>query len=69
MPCRNQQAIRISGGYDGMAMREADAETAVCDYLRQCEVGGFGIEIAFHDLEVGGNGAEVIVGFFVGKVA
>ena len=49
-----------------MTMCKANAEGAMCHHLGEGEVGGFSIEISLDDLEVWGNGAEVIVGFFVG---
>ena len=36
------------------------------DDFGEGEVGSFGVEVAFDDLDVGGDGAEVVVGFFVG---
>lgn len=50
-------------------MGEADAERAVGDDLREGEVGGFDVEVALDDLEVGRDGAQEVVGGFVGQVA
>ena len=50
-------------------MREANAQGAVGDDFRESEVRGLGVEIALDDLEVRGDGAEVVVGFLVGQVA
>lgn len=52
-----------------MAMCESDTERAVRDDFRGSEVGGFDVVVALDDLEVGGDGAEVVVGFPVGEVA
>jgi len=66
MPCSNQQTIRVTRRNDRVAMSEANAEGAVGDHFRESEVGGLGVEIAFDDLQIWGDGAEVVVGFFVG---
>ena len=52
-----------------MPVREPDPQGAVRDDFGEGEVGSFGVEVAFDDLQVGGEGAEVVVGFFVGEVA
>lgn len=73
---RDQQTIRIPGRDDGVAMREADAEGAVGDDLGEREVGGqvrgqqgLGVEVAAHELQVGGEGAQEVVGRGGGEVA
>lgn len=52
-----------------MAVREAYAQGAVGDDFGEGKVRGVDIEVAFYDLEVGGDGAEPFVGFFGGDVA
>lgn len=39
------------------------------DDFRKGEVGCFNVKVALHYLKVGGDGAEEVVGFFVGEVA
>jgi len=72
----NQQGIRISRRDDGVAVCEADAEGAVGDDFGEGEVGGqvwreqgFGVEVAADELEVGGEGAQEVVGCGRGEVA
>jgi hypothetical protein len=52
-------------------MREAYPQTAVGDDLREGERGGgrVAVEVAFDEVQVGGEGAEVVVGGAVGEVA
>lgn len=52
-----------------MAMGEADPQRAVRDDFAEGELGRFDVEVAFHDLKVGGDGAQVVVGAGGGKVA
>ena len=49
-----------------MAVREADAQAAVRDDFREGEIGRVDVEVAFDDLQVGGYGAEEVVGGFGG---
>lgn len=56
-------------GDEGEALEKADAEGAVGDDLGEGQGGGFDVEAAFDDFEVGGNRAEVFVGGLVGEVA
>lgn len=56
-------------GDEGEAFEEADAQGAVGDDLGEGEAGGLDVEAALDDLEVGRDGAEVLVGGLVGQVA
>ena len=69
MPGGDQERVCISGRDDGVAVGEADAETAKGDDFGEREIGGFGVEVPFHDLQVWSQGAEVVVCFLVGQVA
>ena len=52
-----------------MSVREAYAERPVCDDFGEHEVGGFDVEVALHDLEVGCYAAQELEGFFIRDVA
>ena len=52
-----------------MAVREADAQRAVTDDFGERQLRRFDVEVAFDDLEVGGDGAQEVVGFFRRQVA
>lgn len=41
----------------------------MCDDFGEGEIRRFDVEVTFHNLEIGGYGAEEIVGLFVGKIA
>jgi hypothetical protein len=71
LPRGDQQRIAIAGRYYRVAMREAYPQTAVGDDLREGERGGgrVAVEVAFDEVQVGGEGAEVVVGGAVGEVA
>lgn len=56
-------------GDEGEALEEADAQGAVGDDLREGQGGGLDVEAALDDLEVGRDGAEVLVGRLVGQVS
>lgn len=56
-------------GDEGEALEEANAQGAVGDDLGEGEAGGLDVEAALDDLEVGRDGAEVLVGGLVGQVA
>jgi hypothetical protein len=63
-----EQEVGLAGD-EGEALEEADAEGAVGDDLGDGEGGGLDVVAALDDLEVGGDGAEVFVGWLVGQVA
>ena len=46
----NQEAVGISGRYDGVTMGEANAKRAMSDHLGKGKVRGFGVEVAYNDL-------------------
>lgn len=52
-----------------MPVREAYAQAAMCDYLRQREVGRLDIEIALDNLQVRCDGAEELVRLLVRDVS
>jgi hypothetical protein len=54
---------------EGEALEEADAQSAMGDDLGEGQGSGLDIEAALDDLEVGGDGAEVLVCVLVGQVA
>ncbi len=54
---------------EGEALEEADADGAVGDDLGQRKGGGLDVKAALDDLEVGGDGAQVLVGLLVSEVA
>lgn len=56
-------------GDEGEALEEADADAAVRDHLRQRQRRGLDVVAALDDLEVGRDGAQVLVCIFVGQVA
>ena len=57
LSCHNQQAIGIPRGDGRVAMSEAYSQRPVCNDFGEAEAGGFGVEIAFHNLEIGCDGA------------
>ncbi len=56
-------------GDEREALEEADADAAVRDDLRQRQRRGLDVVPALDDLEVGRNGAQVLVRVLVGQVA
>lgn len=56
-------------GDEGEALEEADAQGAVGDDLGEGQAGGLNVEAALYDLEVRGDGAEVLVRVLVCQVA
>jgi hypothetical protein len=69
LPRHDQQAVRIGRRNDGVAMCEAYPQRAMCDDFGEGEAGSFRVVIAFDDLEIGRDGAEVVVRFPVGEIA
>lgn len=69
------EAVRLGeeqvglGGDEREALEEADADGAVGDDLGQRQRGGLDVVAALDDLEVGRDGAQVVVGGLVGEVA
>ncbi len=69
LPRRDQQGVGVGGRDDGVAVGETDAEGAMGDDFGEGELGGFDVEVAFDDLQVGRDLPEEVVGFFAGEVA
>lgn len=65
----DQQGVGVARRDDGVAMGEADAEAAVGDDLGERQVGRVDVEIALHQLQVGGHLAEKLERMAVGQVA
>lgn len=57
------------GGDEGEALEEADADAAVLDDVGDGQRGGLDVVAALDDLEVGRDGAQVLVRVLVGQVA
>lgn len=69
LPRRDQQAVRITLRYYRVAVCEADAQAAMLHNFREGEARGFGVKVAFHDVQFGSGLPEEVVCFFVGEVA
>lgn len=61
--------IHLHGRDGGEALQEADAQRAVRHDLGERQRGRVAVEAALGDLEIGGDGAEVVVGRLVGEVS
>ena len=57
LPCHDQQAISITRRDGCVAMSETYSQGPVRDYFGEGEICGFGVEVAFDDLEIGCDGA------------
>lgn len=66
---RDEQRIRVARGNDGVAMGEADAETAMGDDFGERKTGRVDVEVASHQLQVGGDLPQKLEGVAVGEVA
>ena len=64
-----EHEIRLHRRNHREAFQETYSERAMRDDLGEREGGGFGVEFALDDLEVWGDGAEVLVGGLVCEVA
>lgn len=66
---RYQQTVAIARWYDGVPVREAYTQAAVCHDFGQGQVGRFHVKVALDNLQVGRNAAQELVRLAVGYVA